>query len=141
MHHFFLLIDMGNLVILAESSLSLVSKTTFKPFFVRFSYHTGQVFVLFFENLTRVTWKPDQKKGLKVVLDTRDNEDSSTMFRFPVSTHKKKWWAFEKISQKFGPIWRFFRFETTVTGVEELKWTKKKMSSIKIGDLIKEDGD
>ena len=36
-----------------------------------------------------MTWKPDKKEGLKVVLDTRDNEDSSTMFRFPVSTHKK----------------------------------------------------
>ena len=32
-------------------------------------------------------------------------------------------------------------FSSPATGVEELKWTKKKMSSIKIGDLIKEDGD
>ena len=32
-------------------------------------------------------------------------------------------------------------FSSPATGVEELKWTKKKMSSIKIGDLIKEDDD
>ena len=99
---------------MAESSISLVSKTTLQIFFVRFSSHTGQVFKKWYENLTGVTWKPDCKFFCKVVLDTRDIEDSSTMFRFSVSTHKKKWCTFEKFSQKFGPIWRSFRFETTV---------------------------
>ena len=36
-----------------------------------------------------------------MVLDTRDSEDSSTMFRFPVPTHKKNCCTFEKFSQKF----------------------------------------
>ena len=45
-----------------------------------------------------------------MVLDTRDTEDSSTMFRFSVSTHKKKWCAFEKFSQKFFQTKKIFIF-------------------------------
>ena len=57
-----------------------------------------------------MTRKPDQK-NYKVVLNTRDNEDSGTIFGFPVSIHKKKCCTFEKISSKIGPIWRFGHFE------------------------------
>ena len=49
-----------------------------------------------------------------MVLDTRDIEDSATIFGFPVSTNKKKYCTFEKITSEIGPIWKFFRFETTV---------------------------
>ena len=35
-----------------------------------------------------MTRKPDQK-NYKVVLNTRDIEDSGTIFGFPVSIHKK----------------------------------------------------
>ena len=41
------------------------------------------------ENLTGVTRKPDKKQRLKMVLNTRDIEDSGTIFGFPVSNHKK----------------------------------------------------
>ena len=45
------------------------------------------------DNLEVVTEKmiriPDHKNFCKVVLDTRDIEDSDTIFGFPVSTHKK----------------------------------------------------
>ena len=88
-HHFFLWVDTGNLNIVEESSLSPVSRTTWHFFLIRFSSHTGQVFKKWNENLNRVIWKPDGKKNCQVVLDTRDSEDSFTMFRFPVSTHKK----------------------------------------------------
>ena len=84
----YLWVDTRNLKIVAESSISLVSKTNCNFFPVRFSCHPGQVFVSFFENLIGLAWKPNLKK-LKVVLGTRDIEDSSTMFRFPLSTHKK----------------------------------------------------
>ena len=63
------------------------------------------------ENLTDVTRKPDKKQCLKMVLNTRDIEDSGTIFGFPVSIHKKKCWAFEKISSKISPIWRFVHLE------------------------------
>ena len=46
-----------------------------------------------------------------MVLNTRDIEDSGTIFGFPVSIHKKKCWAFEKISSKISPIWRFGHLE------------------------------
>ena len=77
---------------MAESSLSLVSKTNGKNFPVRFSSHPGQVFVSYFETLTNIFFQ--------VVLDTRDIEDSANYFGFPVSTHTKKYCTFEKISQK-----------------------------------------
>ena len=63
------------------------------------------------ENLTGVTRKPDKKQRLKMVLNTRDIEDSGTIFGFPVSNHKKKYCTFEFFWSKIGPIWRFGRLE------------------------------
>ena len=112
---FFLWVGTGNLSIVEESSLSLVSKTTWtKKNLVRFSSHTGQVFKKWDENLTRVTWKPDEKNFVQVVLDTRDIEDSASIFRFPVSTQKKTAALLKKLRLKldqFGgslglkPLW------------------------------------
>ena len=48
-----------------------------------------------------------------MVLETRDNEDSATIFSFSVSNHIKTGCTFFKLS-KIGPIWRFIRFETSV---------------------------
>ena len=48
-----------------------------------------------------------------MVLDTRDIEDSATIFGFSVSTHKRSG-ALLLFLSKIGQIWRFFRFETTV---------------------------
>ena len=57
-----------------------------------------------------MTRKSD-KKGLKLVLNIRDIEDSGTIFGFPVSIHTKKCCTFEKKSSKIGPIWRFGHLE------------------------------
>ena len=51
------------------------------------------------------TW---QKKGLKVVIDTRDNEDSANMTRFPISIHKKSDALLKKLVRNLD------QFETTV---------------------------
>ena len=37
-----------------------------------------------------MTWKPDWEKKIHVVLETRDNEDSASIFSFSVSSHKKE---------------------------------------------------
>ena len=58
------------------------------------------------ENLSVWTWKPKVKNFVHLILKTRDYEDSAGMFRFLVSIHKKKGRGFEKITEKFGPIWR-----------------------------------
>ena len=62
------------------------------------------------ENLTIVTENLTKKK-YKVVLNTRDIEDSGTIFGFPVSVHKKKYCTFEFFWSKIGPIWRFGHLE------------------------------
>ena len=68
-----------------------------------------------------MTLKPDWKKNCKVVLDTRDIEDSSTISGFPVSTHKKKYCTFEKFTQKFFQtkflFFLFLPYEGVVGGV------------------------
>ena len=58
------------------------------------------------ENLNKWTRKPKVKNFVHLILKTRDYEDSAGMFRFLVSIHKKKGRGFEKITEKFGPIWR-----------------------------------
>ena len=58
------------------------------------------------ENLNKWTRKPKVKNFVHLILKTRDYEDSAGMFRFLVSIHKKKGSGFEKITEKFGPIWR-----------------------------------
>ena len=52
------------------------------------------------ENLTGVTRKPDKKQRLKMVLNTRDIEDSGTIFGFPVSIHKKSAGLLKKFRPK-----------------------------------------
>ena len=46
-----------------------------------------------------------------MVLNTRDIEDSGTIFGFLVSIHTKKCWTFEIFLSKIGPIWRFGHLE------------------------------
>ena len=70
-------------------------------FFVRFSCHTGQVFILIFGKPDHWNSKTQPKHVLKVVLETRDIEDSATIFGFPVSNHKKSTALFKNISKFF----------------------------------------
>ena len=65
-----------------------------------------EVFKKGYENLNKWTRKPKVKNFVHLILKTRDYEDSAGMFRFLVSIHKKKGRGFEKITEKFGPIWR-----------------------------------
>ena len=99
---------------MAESSISLVSKTTWKKIF-------GPVFKSHGSGFQKMRWKPDQgdmktwwEIFFKVVLDTRDIEDSATIFGFPVSAHKKNTALLKKLRPKldqFGsslglkPLW------------------------------------
>ena len=78
---------------------------------VKFSSHTVKFSKSGDENLTVATRKPDQKNNYKVVLNTRDIEDSGTIFGFLVSIHTKKCWTFEIFLSKIGPIWRFGHLE------------------------------
>ena len=82
----FLWLDTGNPKIVAESSQSLVSKTTWNYFS---NLKTLGFFKKWDENLHGLSWKPEKNKNFHVVLETRDYEDSATIFGFPVSNHKK----------------------------------------------------
>ena len=93
--YFFLWVDTWNTNIVAESSMSLVSKTTLKIFF-------GQVFKSHRSGFQKMRWKPDQgdMKTWQVVLDTRHIKDSTTIFGFAVSTHKKSTELLKKLRPK-----------------------------------------
>ena len=61
-----------------------------KIFKFRFSGPSAQVFTTFFENLNENLTLHEFENFVHVVLNTRDYEDSASMFRFVVSIHKKK---------------------------------------------------
>ena len=61
-----------------------------KIFKFRFSGPSDQVFAIFFENLAENLTTHEIKNFVHVVLKTRDHKDSSHIFRFFVSLHKKK---------------------------------------------------
>ena len=60
-----------------------------KIFKFRFSGSFGQVFATFFENLTENLTIHKYKNFVHMILNTRDHKDSSNIFRFFVSHHKK----------------------------------------------------
>ena len=72
------------------------------------------------------TWPCDlktwPKKFYKVVLESRDIKDTTTIFGFYVSNHKKKCWAFEIFLSKF-----FFWFKniSAIFGARDLKFLPK----------------
>ena len=110
----FVWLDTTILKIVVKSSQSLFSKTAW----IFFSNSLALSFRIFFSKNAMKTWPgwPENllQKNVHVALESRDYEASATIFGFPVSNHTKKFHRFKKISSKFGPIWRFFRFETTV---------------------------
>ena len=61
-----------------------------KIFKFRFSGSSGQVFATFFENLTENLIMHEFENFVHVILNTRDHKDSSNIFRFFVSHHKKR---------------------------------------------------
>ena len=61
-----------------------------KIFKFRFSGPSAQVFATFFENLNENLTLHEFENFVHMVLNTRDYEDSASMFRFVVSIHKKK---------------------------------------------------
>ena len=75
-----------------------------KIFNFRFSGPSAQVFATFFENLAKNLTMHEIENFVHMVLNTRDHKDSSNIFRFFVSHHKKKGRTFKKITPKFGRI-------------------------------------
>ena len=61
-----------------------------KIFKFRFSGPSDQVFAIFFENLAENLTTHEIENFVHVVLNTRDHKDSSHIFRFFVSHHKKR---------------------------------------------------
>ena len=80
-----------------------------------FKFMQSKVFVEVFkkccENLCRWTWKPELKNFVHLILKTRDYVVSVSTFRFLLSIHIKKGSSFEKITEKFGPIWRIWQLK------------------------------
>ena len=74
------------------------------------------------ENLNKWTRKPKVKNFVHLILKTRDYEDSAGMFRFLVSIHKKKGSGFEKITEKFGPIWRICQLKPLWLRFDRHEW-------------------
>ena len=60
-----------------------------KIFNFRFSGPSAQVFATFFENLAENLTMHEIENFVHMVLNTRDHKDSSNIFRFFVSHHKK----------------------------------------------------
>ena len=61
-----------------------------KNFKFRFSGLSAQLFATFFENLTENLTLHEFENFVHMVLNTRDYEDSASMFRFVVFIHKKE---------------------------------------------------
>ena len=61
-----------------------------KIFKFRFSGPSDQVFAIFFENLAENLTTHEIENFVHMVLNTRDHKDSSHIFRFFVSHHKKR---------------------------------------------------
>ena len=80
-----------------------------KIFKFRFSGPSDQVFATFFENLAENLTTHEIKNFVHVVLKTRDHKDSSHIFRFFVSLHKKRAAHFNLESEKTKKkIFKFF---------------------------------
>ena len=60
-----------------------------KIFNIKFSGPFDQVFTTFFENLTENLTLHEFENFVHMVLNTRDYEDSASMFKFVVAIHKK----------------------------------------------------
>ena len=65
-----------------------------KIFNFRFSGPSAQVFAIFFENLAENLTMHEFENFVHVILNTRDHKDSSNIFRFFVSHHKKGVYVF-----------------------------------------------
>ena len=79
-----------------------------KIFKFRFSGPSDQVFAIFFENLAENLTTHEIENFVHVVLNTRDHKDSSHIFRFFVSHHKKRAAHFNLESETTKKIFFYF---------------------------------